>query len=182
MSNTKTYLLPCDCSARIPVGPGQAGGTVTCPQCGSVRKVPRLGDLARLEMAASAPRPPARRWTMLHAVTAAGVVTALVSAAAAWGIDAFNGASTRSFLNPELIRESMRAADAADAYRGWQAFSRGGIRRPPQAVEVKLERMERATGRIADVFRGLALLGLAIAVGGGAGLFATGRDAGGPGR
>jgi len=182
MSNAKTYLLPCECSARIPVGTGQAGGTVTCPQCRSVRKVPRLGDLGRLELAPEAPRPPARRWTMLHAITAAGVVTAVVSFAAAWGIDAFNGVSTRSFLNPDVIRESMNAADAADAYRGWQAFSRGGTRRPPQAVEVKLERMERATGRIADVFRGLALLGLAIAAGGGAGLFATGRGAGGTGR
>lgn len=182
MSASKNYLLPCDCSARIPVGAGQAGGTVTCPQCGSARKVPRLGDLAQLEVAAAAPQPARRRWTILHAVTAAGVVTAVVSAAAAWGIDAFNGASTRSFLNPDVIRESMKAADAAEAYRGWQAFSRGGIRRPPQAVEVKLERMERATGRIADVFRGLALVGLAIAVGGGAGLFATGRDAGGTGR
>jgi len=52
MSATKSYLLPCDCSARIPVGPGQAGGSVTCPQCGIVTKVPRLGDLARLEVAA----------------------------------------------------------------------------------------------------------------------------------
>lgn len=182
MSATKSYLLPCDCSARIPVGPGQAGGSVTCPQCGIVTKVPRLGDLARLEVAAAAPPTTGRRWTILHAVTAAGVVTAIVSTAAAWGIDAFNGASTRSFLNPDVIRASMDAADAAEAYRGWQAFARGGIRRPPLAVEVKLERMERATGRIADVFRGLALVGLAIAVGGGAGLFARGRDAGGTGR
>ena len=75
----KTYLLPCTCSARIEIGPGQAGGTVTCAACGATLAVPRLGELARLQPAAPRQATVARAWTAAHACLLGGAAVAALA-------------------------------------------------------------------------------------------------------
>ncbi|MFN5102444.1 MAG: hypothetical protein ACK5GJ_06580 [Planctomycetota bacterium] len=42
------YALECSCSATIPVGIAQAGGSVVCPQCGKLAEVPSTKVLRSL--------------------------------------------------------------------------------------------------------------------------------------
>jgi len=75
----KTYLLPCVCSADIPVGVGQAGGRVTCPACARDVDVPKLRLLGNLSAMAPVVQPVETRWGVAHGLTLCGVVLALLA-------------------------------------------------------------------------------------------------------
>ncbi|MFN7795440.1 MAG: hypothetical protein ACK5Q3_07730, partial [Planctomycetota bacterium] len=42
------YALECSCSAKIPVGIAQAGGSALCPACGKLNEVPSTKVLRTL--------------------------------------------------------------------------------------------------------------------------------------
>jgi hypothetical protein len=143
----KRYVLPCVCSARVPVTTGQAGDRVRCPQCGADLPVPRLGELSR---AAEVPvgddaavRLAARPWTAGHACLFAGVVIALLAAAGATFVQ-----STRTaVIDEEMIRSAVLAEGIFTIHQAWQSFARQGVERPIMPAEADL--LRRAAGAVA---------------------------------
>jgi hypothetical protein len=149
----KTFLLPCSCSADIPVSAGLAGGRVDCPSCGRSIDVPKFRELSRLreQPAAAATQ---TRWSPAHAVFFAGAAWAVVCYAAA----ALVLPRTDIAVDLDGIRAAVRAAPAQDIYRAWkQGLARSGVARPPTPEEQKLLRTSRFS---LGVSRGLQLLGV----------------------
>lgn len=161
------HLLPCVCSARIPVAVGQAGEQVRCPACGANVLVPRLGELARLEAVGSGTEASGRRpvhpWTAGHACLFVGLVAAGLAAAAAAAVQ-----STRAaVIDDEVIRSAVRGADLIDIYRARQAFARQGVERPVLPEEDQLVRSSRVTTAVGRFLWAGAIGGLAVALAGG---------------
>lgn len=160
----KSFLLPCGCGGRIPVGPGQAGGQVRCERCGSICDVPRLGDLAQYavpESAASAPprRWTPRRWTIGHACVVGGCAVAVVASVAA----AFLASPTSATIDVAGVREAVSRASAGEVYRVWNQIARNGVARSPLPHERRLEQVARVAGSMARWLAGLAVLGGVVA-------------------
>lgn len=166
----KTYLLTCGCSAAVTVGPGQAGGNVTCPQCGASLAVPRLGELARLPSAAPAEAASAASWTAAHGCVLGGVLVALLAVAAA----AYLGTAPRPLVEDAMIRAGVAAASTSDIYQAWQALARSGVSRQTMADEERIQQVARSARAVAAVLWTVAAVGAAVAIGGGVAL-ARGR-------
>ena len=156
-----TYLLPCGCSASIEVGPGQAGGRVSCPACGAMVAVPRLGELARLPRGRP-PAPVAAAWTAAHACLLGGCVVAATALAAA----AYLGSTPAPLFDAAAIRGAVTAAATPTVYREWQFLARSGVARPPLPEEQRLVTTARSGRAVAAVLLAVAAGGAAAAVGG----------------
>lgn len=160
------YLLTCGCSAVVTVGPGQAGGAVTCPRCGASLPVPRLGELARLPAAAQAEGTPADSWKAAHGCFLGGILVAVLAMAAA----AYLGVAPRPVVNDAMIRAGVAAASTSDIYKAWQALSRSGVARPTMEDEERIQQVARSARAVASVLWAVAAVGVAVAVGGGVAL------------
>lgn len=168
---SKGYLLTCGCSAEVTVGPGQAGGNVTCPQCGASLAVPRLGELARLPSAAPAEAASAASWTAAHGCLLGGILVALLAVAAA----AYLGTAPRPLVEDAMIRAGVAAASTSDIYKAWQALARSGVSRQTMADEERIQQVARSARAVATVLWTVAAVGVAVAIGGGVAL-ARGRE------
>lgn len=166
----KRYLLTCGCSATVTVGPGQAGGGVTCPRCGASLAVPRLGELARLPAAVSVPATSSSPWTAAHGCALGGSLVALLAVAAAASI----GAAPRPLVEEAMIRAGVAAASTSDVHKAWQALARSGVARPTMADEERIQQVARSARAVSTVLWTVAAVGAAVAIGGGVAL-ARGR-------
>ncbi|MFN5757363.1 MAG: hypothetical protein ACK54F_06820 [Planctomycetia bacterium] len=148
----KTFLLPCSCSADIPVSAGLAGGRVNCPSCGRAIDVPKFRELTRLrEQPATVSTQ--TRWSVAHAVVLAGVALALI----AWAASMLVLPRADVAVDLEAIRAAVRAAPNQDIYKAWkQGLARSGVARPRTPDEERLLRTSRFS---IGVSRGLQILG-----------------------
>lgn len=146
-----TYLLPCTCSARVRVGAGEAGGTVTCPACAATLAVPKLRDFRSLELADAPPPAPRRVWNWRHACLLAGTAIAALGFAAAGLV----GRPVRLPVDAGMIRAAVDAAEDAAIIEAWKALATSGVDRQPMPDEVALQRIAR--------FRRSAATGLMLA-------------------
>jgi len=163
----KIYLLPCRCSAEIPVNKGQAGGAVTCPACGASVVVPKLRDFDRLrEQAATVAG--GTVWTAAHA----WLLTGLVAAAVSWTAAGLVRFRTADVINPDAIRAAVAAASDIDVYKVWkQELSRMGVRRPPTGTEEALLRSWQFSDGVARTLQAIGTLGALAAAAAAAVLF-----------
>lgn len=164
----KSFLLPCECGRLIPVGPGQAGGQVRCDRCGTVRDVPRLGDLARFAVQQSSGAAAPRRWTAAHACLVGGTAVAVSATIAALMIVSPAGPA----VDVAAVRQAVSNASPGEVHRVWKQISRGGVARPQLPHERRLEQMARVAGDMSRWLTGLAVLGGAVAVASAASLLA----------
>jgi hypothetical protein len=171
--STKTYLLTCGCSATVNVGPGQAGGTVSCPNCNATLSVPRLGELSRLPPAPIAPGVAAGSWTTAHGCILGGSLVALLAGAAAL----YLGMAPRPPVEAAMIRAGVAAASNADIYKAWNILARSGVSRPTMPDEERIMQVARSAQAAATVLWGVAALGAAAAIGGGVAVARGGRGA-----
>lgn len=165
---TKTYLLPCECSARIAVGAGQAGGSVVCPQCGATVAVPRLGSLSILE---TRPEDGAATlaWTWAHGCLLVGATLAAIL----WAAAAFVAAWPQTVVNEAGIRAVVAAADDRSVYEEWKSIMLTGLARPPSVQEEQLQQRSRSARTVAGILRVVAGLATAIAVAGAVAIVAS---------
>jgi hypothetical protein len=167
-----THLLPCSCSATIEIGPGQAGGTVVCRQCGASVPVPKLRDFRDLE-AAPAPRSPsAGRWSWPHASLLVGAMVATLAGVAA----AVVGATPRSMLDTGAIQAAVAAADDRSIIMAWKSLSVSGVDRPPTREEQSLLRVARFRRGAATGLMVVGFVGGLMAIGGGIALATTRKE------
>lgn len=159
----KRYLLRCPCSHQVVVAAGQAGGSVRCPECGSERVVPRLGELGRLEPAAAESADAGGRgWGAAQAWVFAGVATALVGAAVAGWLR--GGRAGVAPLDEPAIRAAVAATGADQIHESWLAFEQQGIARPPWDEEQRRIRQAEALGVLEGVAWFAAAAGCVVAV------------------
>ncbi|MEI7782172.1 MAG: hypothetical protein WCJ18_09645 [Planctomycetota bacterium] len=172
----KIFLLPCPCTADIPVSAGLAGGRVNCPACGRTVDVPKLRELGQLRTQELAPVV-RTRWSGAHAVLLAGAALAAIS----WVASLLVVPRTDSGVDPAAIRAVVQAASDQDVYRVWkQGLSRSSVQRPPTDEEQKLLRISRFSG---GVSRGLQMLGtLGALAAAAAAIKVLGKPAAGGGR
>ena len=145
------------------VGPGQAGGTATCPNCSATLSVPRLGELSRLPPAPRATGVAANSWTMAHGCILGGSLAALLAGTAAL----YLGLAPRPPVEPAMIRAGVAAASNSDVYKAWKALARSGVARPTMPDEERIVQVARSAQAAATVLWGVAALGAAVAIGGG---------------
>jgi len=161
-----TYLLPCECTADVAVTAGQAGGRVTCGQCGRELGVPKLGDLARLRRKDVAESGRPMTWRPAQAVAFLGTMVAVGAALGAVWI----APRTAGVLDERALRAAVLTVDDLAVYRVWsEGLSRTGVARPPADEELALQRQTR----FADSMRGV--LGVVAATAALAGLAAGAR-------
>lgn len=166
------YLLPCSCSCRIAVTPGQAGGVVHCPACSAAVAVPRLGELGRLERdAGPANARAAGGWRTAHACALAGVILAvLAGGTAVWLGRSRGGLATveeRAFL------AAAESATADQIHGSWLDLEARGIDRPPLAAERRRQAYADSLGGLEVVAWIVAAAAAAVAAA--AIIVATGR-------
>lgn len=143
-----TYLLPCECSADVAVTAGQAGGRVTCRQCGRELEVPKLGNLARLPRHDAAARPGTVGWRPAQAVVFLGAIASAGALLASLWI----APRATGVLDERALRAAVQSVDDLTAYRVWsEGLARAGVRRPPAEEELALLRQSR----FADGMRGI---------------------------
>ena len=159
----KSYLLACGCAATVTVGPGQAGGVVSCPKCQATLSVPRLGELTRLPAAPVTTGVSNGPWTAAHGCILGGSLVALLAAAAA----AYLGVAPRPPVEAAMIRAGVAAASTSDIYKAWQALAKSGVSRPSMADEERIMRVASSARAVATVLWGVAALGAAVAIAGG---------------
>jgi hypothetical protein len=160
-----TYLLPCECTADVAVTAGQAGGRVTCPQCGREVIVPKLGDLARVRRKEVAEHARTVAWRPAQAVAFLGAIVAAGSLAGALWF----APGTAGVIDEQALRAAVLTVDESTAYRVWsEVLARANVRRPPSEEELALLRRMRfadgVRGVLALVAAGGALAALAAGV------------------
>jgi len=172
----KIFLLPCPCTADIPVSAGLAGDRVTCPSCGRAVDVPKLRELGQLRTQERAPALQTH-WSAAHAVLLAGAALAAIS----WTASLLVLPRAGIAVDPAAIRAAVQAAPDQDIYRAWkQGLSRSGVQRPPTEEEQKLLRTSQFSG---GVSRGLQMLGVLGALAAtAAAIRVSGKPAAGGGR
>jgi hypothetical protein len=80
-----TYLLSCPCSNQISIEMGQAGGQITCSNCGRTVDVPTLRQLRHLPQQREEPKTAASTWTTRKGWTTGSLIVVLVLLAwSAW--------------------------------------------------------------------------------------------------
>lgn len=159
------FLLPCECSAEVPVTAGQAGGDVACPRCGRTLCVPKLRDLGRLERDDRGPVAAVKTWRPAHAVALLGVLVA----ATAWAGGLWFARNSTVAVDEALLRAAVLSADDLAIHKIWsEGLSRAGVRRPPadeeQAVlrQARFAESMRSMLNFVAVGAGLAAAGAAI--------------------
>lgn len=171
------FRVACQCAAGVEVGPGQAGGRVTCPACGRELEVPRLRELATFAVTDGAPG--RRRWRPCQAWFLLGTAVALTAATAAGLVGGGWFVQPARLPGPDAIRAAIEATDAVTVYRAWEAMRSSGIDRGALPEEARLKRAAGIAGRIAGLLWAIAGLGGITAVGAGIGWLAGGRTPGG---
>lgn len=138
-----------------------------CPTCGAERPVPRLGELARLEVAAAEPAAPTgRSWNAGRAWLLAGLVAAISGSAVAVGLR-FARAGVAP-INEPGIRAAVAAAPIDEALAAWRAFERHGFDRRSSGEEDRRKRHAQALQDLERVAWCAAAAGLVAAAAGGA--------------
>lgn len=171
----KTFLLPCACSADIPVSAGQAGGRVTCPSCGRAVDVPKLRELGQLHEQKKPPESQTR-WSPSHAVLLAGAVVAAI----AWLASVLVLPRTGSVIDPAALRAAVEAASDQDIYKAWkQGLSRSGVQRPPTDEEQRFLRTSRFSDGVSRGLQIVAALGAIAAAAAAMKVFAQPASGGG---
>jgi hypothetical protein len=167
MSNMERfYLVPCECSARVPATVGQAGERVVCAACGRSVAVPRFRDLVRLDVA-GAEAPDRAAWDPSRGLLFAGGVVAIVAAIAAFNVHVIGA---RFFPQPpdaHAIRTAVQAASPVDIHAAWHSLVASGVRRSPTEEELRLQQFTRSARGVAAVLWASAGIAAAVAVAGG---------------
>ncbi len=170
------YPLPCPaCQQTISVTNSQAGSSTTCPHCGNVVAVPKLGDLRRLaEVAGPSTVPSAassvneggefRRAAFAVVITLAGIagLGGGFCAIRYWNVDV--PGTTEMHL--EEVRATFKQVPASQLVREYQQMERYGLEVSQPYVYKKLE-LEKAgwlknTMIALGIFGGLALLAIIL--------------------
>lgn len=161
----RSYLVPCECSARTPVSAGQAGGRIVCQGCGRSLDVPRLRDLApfAVETVASTgvDRPAPGRGMLVG-----GTVVAILAAAVAATLVPVGGSFFPQPPRPEVIRSAIAAAPLSDIQLAWQSLAATGVHRPPTAEERRLEQFATHASGVTVLLWGVAAIAAAVAMAG----------------
>ncbi len=172
-----TFLLPCHCSTEVAVTPGQAGGSVACPQCGRSIPVPKLRDLGRLRREDLVDNHAGATWRPAHAVFLLGALLAAASLAGAMWL----GRTPAGVVDDAALRSAVLSADDLTVYKAWtEGLSSAGVRRPPADEELALVRRARFADGMRGVLHAVAAGGALAAAGAGLVLWFAGRSA--PGR
>jgi hypothetical protein len=160
----KTYLVPCECSASIPVTAGQAGGPVRCPACGVERAIPRLGSLAPYEVQPTVAAATRRPWSAGHACGLAGLALALATGTGALAIDL----SLRRAAAAEhaQIRSAVSAAPADEIVATWWMIAARGLSPMPDPATAAAMRRARALSMASRLLWVGAGAGIVLALGG----------------
>ncbi len=162
---TRTFRVPCNCSSTVLVGIGQAGTQVACPACGATIDVPRLRDLAPLEV--TEVRAAGRAWRPGHAWLLVGCVVAASAALVATVLSQFDGGASQKLPDERLIRAAVESADAATLHKAWLAVKRSGVDRGAVAEELDVKKAADSVGRVALLFWSVAACGVVAAIAGG---------------
>jgi hypothetical protein len=166
-SADRIFLVPCACSARVPVTAGQAGETMVCPECGQSLDIPRLRDLVGF----AAAKPPSSSathggWDAARGLMVAGVSIAILGTILATSLVRIGGMFFQQPASAEAIRVAVRSVPVGDLHAAWKTVVATGVRRPPSAEELRLQQFAKTSSGIETVAWGLAGIGLAIAVAG----------------
>lgn len=147
-----------------------------CPACGAERPVPRLGELAKLDVAAAEPAAPSGRgWNAGRAWLLAGIVAAISGSAVAVGLRwARAGVAP---IDEAGIRAAVAAAPIDEVLAAWRAFERHGIDRRSSGEEDRRKRHAQSLQDLERVAWWAAAAGL-VAAGAGAAMAAGGRRTG----
>ena len=132
---------------------------MTCPSCGATVAVPRLGELARLQIAAPRQATVARAWTAAHACLLGGAAVAALAGAAAF----FFTTAPVSVMDEATIRRAVAEAPARDVFQAWLSLSRSGVARPALPEEERLQKIAQSSGQIAVVLKAVAAIGALVA-------------------
>lgn len=171
----KVFLLPCGaCGADIEIVAGQAGGSATCPACGSGCDVPKLRDLGALRQkpVSSDRSGSGKSWGMPQAVALAGLACAVLS----FGAAALLGSPPASAVSFAETRARIQAGDDKALYESLDQLSRATVDRPPLPEEVGLQRHARFIEGISRAFYALGGLGAVAAAAAGIALVAGRRS------
>jgi len=174
-ASSSRYRVVCSCGHEAIIGPGQAGGSVSCERCGGTIVVPRLRDLQASLVAGQTPgrgRHTAQGWV------AGGLTVAVLSGFAAWLVPS-RLAPAPALPAEAVIRAAVESVDAATAYRAWQAMRASGVDRGTLPEEMRYRRAAGAANRIAAVLWTVAAAGGIAAIGGGVGWLVGRRSAAG---
>lgn len=172
----RIFLLPCTCSARVPVTAGQAGGRTSCSSCGREIDVPRLRDLAGY--AVDQPRgaePP--RSGVGRGLLVAGSAAAIGAALLAVALVPVGGRFFRQPPTVAEIRAAVAAAPAVQVHEAWQSMARSGVGRPATPEELRLQQFAAHATGVARLLWGISGVGLVTALAG-ATIAASGQAAG----
>jgi hypothetical protein len=162
---TKTFRIPCRCSATVEVGPGHAGSQVRCSACNAQVDVPRLRELAAFAVAE--PPQTQRGWQAGHGFLLVGSCVAALALVAAATVSRFDGGAAARLPDERLIRAVIEAADATTIHAAWQSMSQSGVDRGAMPDELQVQRAVGALSRIAAFLWGLAAVAALAAMGGG---------------
>lgn len=161
-SASRSYLVPCRCSASVRVGRGQAGGSVVCPECGAAVPVPRLRDLDAFVDAASVGAV-VRRWPAAGGWLIGGLAAALAAAGAAVTIGRLGSAGLPPLPDADVIRATVRAADDGAIASAWRSIVRSGVDRGATPDEVAHQRQAWASGALVAALWVVAAAGSLVA-------------------
>lgn len=161
----RSYLVPCSCSARLPVTAGQAGGTIVCRACGREIDVPRLRELAAFAVEPGRAEAPATA-APGRGMIVAGSVVAVAAAALAVALVPLGRFFFSQPPTPEVIRAAIDAAPPASIQFAWQALAATGVHRPPTAEELQLQQFAAHASGVAMFLWGVAVLGALLVAAG----------------
>jgi hypothetical protein len=162
----RRYLVPCGCSARLPVTAGQAGERLVCSACGRSVEVPRLRDLVRLEGEGVGGHERGA-WDPSRGLLFVGGVVAIVAAIAAANVHVIGARFFRQPPDAHAIRTAVRAASPVDIHSAWHSLAASGVRRSPTEEELRLQQFTRSARGVAAVLWASAGIAAAVAVAGG---------------
>jgi hypothetical protein len=168
---TRTFRIPCRCSAAVAVTLGQAGTETTCPSCGAVVSVPRLRDLAAFEVKDI--RPAVSGWQAGHAWILIGGVIAGIAAVAAGLLSRFDGGASQRLPDEPVIRAAVESADPVMIHKAWLAVKRSGVDRGAVAEELLVRQAADSVGRVAMLLWTVSAMGVMAAIAGGVAMLVT---------
>jgi hypothetical protein len=180
----RIFLLPCTCSAQVPVTAGQAGGRAACAACGREIDVPRLRDLAGYAVqqphAAVAQR--SGRSGVGRGLLVAGSAAAIGAALLAVSLVPVGGLFFRQPPTVAEIRSAVAAAPTVQVHEVWQSMARSGVGRPATQEELRLQQFAAHATGVARLLWGISGVGLVTALAGAAIALSARVAGGGEGR
>lgn len=165
----RIYVVSCGCAAPIRVTAGQAGDTLRCAVCGGDVVVPRLRDLGRFAEvepveAAGRSRRDRGHWDVGRGIVLAGVAAALVAATLAAGL---GWLAQRTLAGPaatRALRDAVHRAPVGEIHAAWRTVAGMGVRRPPTDDEAREQQFARTADGVSAVLRGVAGMGVVVAL------------------